>query len=75
MELKKKVIEEYEKNKTEMDISLCNGCNCMTHSIRKGRALFVCGKCGHNKTFGDVFQYEAIKKLNARKGSKANNGK
>lgn len=72
MELKKKVIEEYEKNKTEIDeISLCNGCHCMTHSIRKGRANWVCGKCGHNKTLGDVFQY----KLNARKGRKANNGK
>ena len=43
-------------------ITHCNNCQCMTHSIRKGRAHFVCGKCNHNKTLGDVFQYEARKK-------------
>ena len=46
------------------DITYCNGCNCMTKSIRKGRADFRCGKCEHNKTLGDVFQYELRRKLN-----------
>lgn len=57
---------------SEDELSLCNGCYCMTHSIRKGRAYFVCGKCGHNKTLGDFFQYES--KLNSSKGSFTNNG-
>jgi len=41
-----------------MNLTHCGGCNCMTKSIRKGRAYYVCGKCGHNKTLGDLFQYE-----------------
>ena len=35
----------------------------MTKSIHKGRALWVCGKWGHDKTLGDVYQYEAEEKL------------
>lgn len=30
----------------------------MTKSIREGRAEWICGKCGHNKTIGDLYQYE-----------------
>ncbi len=40
----------------------CTGCNCITYSIRKGRAHFVCDKCGHNKTLGDVYQYQLKQK-------------
>jgi len=43
------------------DISLCLGCNCMTHSIRKGRASYVCPKCGYNKSLGDYYQAELEK--------------
>lgn len=46
------------KEKMTQEITACNGCNCMTKSIRKARAVFICGKCGHDKTLGDVFQYE-----------------
>jgi len=31
----------------------------MTHSVRKGKLMFVCGKCGHDKSLGDIFQSEA----------------
>ena len=48
--------------KQEDDITLCNGCHCMTKSIRKGRANYVCGKCGHNKSLGDYYQWEAENK-------------
>ena len=48
--------------KTIEDITYCNGCHCMTHSIRKARAKFICGKCGHNKTIGDIYQYELGRK-------------
>jgi len=34
----------------------------MTKSIRKGRANYVCGKCGHNKSLGDYYQWEAENK-------------
>jgi len=34
-------------------ISYCNGCKCMTKSIKEGRASFVCGKCGYDKSLGD----------------------
>ena len=40
------------------DLTLCPKCNCMTKSIRKARAHFVCGKCGNDKTLGDFYQYE-----------------
>jgi ribosomal protein L37AE/L43A len=45
----------------EEDITYCAGCKCMTHSIRKGRAYWVCGKCGHDKTLGDIYQEEYTK--------------
>ena len=38
------------------NISYCNGCGCMTYSIKKGRATLVCGKCGYDKSFGNVMQ-------------------
>jgi hypothetical protein len=45
-------------------ITLCTGCNCMTKSIRKSRAKFICGKCGHDKSLGDVYQYELEERNN-----------
>ncbi len=48
--------------KLKEDISPCPKCNCMTKSIRKGRAHYVCGKCGVDKSLSDVFFYEAINK-------------
>jgi len=40
------------------DVTYCNGCKCMTHSVRKGKLMFVCGKCGHDKTLSTLFQTE-----------------
>lgn len=51
----------------EEHLSLCNGCHCMTKSIRKGRANFRCGKCGYNKTLGDFYQWELKKRLKNEK--------
>jgi len=39
-----------------MEITYCSGCHCMTKSIRKGRSYYICGKCGHDKSLGDIFQ-------------------
>ena len=33
------------------DVTYCNGCNCMTKSIRKTYFHYVCGKCGSKKTY------------------------
>jgi len=44
--------------KMDEDITYCTNCHCMTRSIRKGRAKYVCGKCGHNKTLSDFYSYE-----------------
>ena len=44
------------------DISPCSKCHCMTKSIRKSRAHFVCGKCGADKSLSDVYFYEATHK-------------
>jgi hypothetical protein len=30
----------------------------MTKSIRMGRAHYICGKCGYDKSLGDVYQNE-----------------
>lgn len=46
-------------------ISLCNGCKCMTHSVRKGRCKYYCGKCGYDKSISDIYWNEA--KSNDRK--------
>jgi len=49
-------------NKLSMDdISFCNGCNCMTHSIREKKLQFICGKCGHEKTLSDILQHQLVK--------------
>ncbi len=48
---------------TEEELTHCNGCHCMTKSIRKSRANFICGKCGYCKTLGDVYQYELKERL------------
>jgi len=45
----------------ENDITPCMKCNCMTHSIRKSRVYWVCGKCKADKTLSDIFFYEATK--------------
>ena len=50
----------------EQDVTYCNGCHCATKSIRKSRAYFVCGKCGHDKTLGDVYQYELQERIGRR---------
>ena len=47
-------------NISEDDVTHCYGCNCMTHSIRKGKLIFICGKCGHNKTLSDVLQHQLV---------------
>ena len=44
------------------EISPCSKCGCMTKSIRKGRAFYICGKCGHDKSLSDVYFYEATHK-------------
>ena len=46
------------------DITYCTGCNCMTHSIRKGRANYICDKCGNHKSLGDFYQFELSERLN-----------
>lgn len=38
--------------------SFCADCECMTYSIRKSRANFICSRCERDKTLGDFFQYE-----------------
>jgi len=40
------------------ELSWCAECQIMTISIRKARALFICSKCGNDKTLSDVFQSE-----------------
>jgi len=48
------------------EITHCNGCNCMTKSIRKSKAKFVCGKCDYDKSLGDLYQYELKAEANTR---------
>jgi hypothetical protein len=43
------------------DVTYCNGCHCATHSIRKSKLVFLCGKCGYDKTMGDVLQNQGKK--------------
>ena len=50
--------KEYNQN-----ISPCPNCNCMTKSIRLGRAKYVCGKCKADKSLSDVYFYEAMQKV------------
>jgi len=52
--------------KDESDISPCPKCYCMTHSIRKGRAKYICGKCGADKSLSDVYFYEFANKKSSR---------
>ena len=44
------------------ETSPCTNCNCMTKSIRQGRAKYICGKCGKDKSLSDFYYYEAIEK-------------
>jgi len=41
------------------ELSPCSKCNCMTKSIREGRAKYRCGKCKADKSLSDVYFYEA----------------
>lgn len=50
--------EEVQGETMNDDVTHCNGCQSMTHSVRKDRAHLTCEKCGHNKTLGDVLQDE-----------------
>lgn len=45
------------------NITYCCSCNCMTKSIRKGRADYKCGKCGADKSLGDYYQWEDSQKI------------
>ena len=40
------------------EITLCSHCHSMTHSIRKGRANYVCGKCKGDKSLTEFFLWE-----------------
>ena len=40
------------------NISFCGNCYAMTHSVRKAKLEYVCGKCGHDKTLSDIMQAE-----------------
>ena len=42
-------------------ITHCSGCESMTKSIRLGRAKYICGKCGYDKSLGDYYQHEKCK--------------
>jgi len=48
------------------NISPCNSCNCMTKSIRQGRAKYKCGKCGADKSLSDIYFYKCINKENLK---------
>jgi len=50
----------------EGDVTYCNGCRSMTHSIQKEKLVFICEKCGYDKTYGDILQ----NKLNRKKEKK-----
>lgn len=43
-------------------ISPCPHCNCMTHSVRLGRAHYECGKCKGDKSLSDYMFWEATEK-------------
>jgi len=45
---------------THINLSFCPNCYSMTKSIRKGRAYFICGKCGEDKTMSDLYYMEYI---------------
>ena len=49
-----------------MILSPCPKCHCMTKSIRKSRAKFICEKCKHNKTLSDVYFFEATEKIGGK---------
>ena len=49
------------------DLSPCLKCNCMTKSIKKARAVWLCEKCGENKTLSDVYFNERVIKLEEQK--------
>ncbi len=50
-------IEDIRRRANE-ELTHCSSCNCMTKSIRKSRAKYICGKCSHDKSLGDFYQGE-----------------
>jgi len=44
------------------NITPCPHCYCMTKSIRKGRAKYICGKCRKDKSLSDVFYAEMVER-------------
>ena len=52
-------------------LTMCSKCNCMTKSIRKGRAHYHCGKCDHDKSLSDLYFEEAISKHSDNKSKKS----
>lgn len=44
------------------ELTPCMKCNCMTKSIRLGRANYQCGKCKADKSLSDVFYYDSLNK-------------
>lgn len=47
----------------EENLSPCPKCNCMTRSVRLGRAKYECGKCKADKSLSDVYFYEATQNM------------
>ena len=45
------------------ELSFCSNCHCMTNSIKKGRAKWICGKCKSDKSMSHI-------SLEERKGGK-----
>jgi len=60
----------YINEEEELEITLCSGCNCMTKSLRLGRANYICAKCSHDKSISDYFQWELKQKSPAYKKGK-----
>jgi len=54
------------------EISHCSKCNCMTKSIRLGRAKFQCGKCGNDKSLSDYYFYEQKEAKHGKRTKKEN---
>lgn len=55
--------ETQKSHPAESELSPCPKCHCMTKSIRKSRAKFLCGKCKYDKSLSDVFFEEAINRI------------
>jgi hypothetical protein len=47
----------------DLEVTHCSGCNCMTKTEWKARAIHLCTKCGHNKCLGNLYQEELMKSI------------